>query len=118
MLFKRYPLVIGAPGGSGVADGVPWDDSLSDAFPLAGTSAASDEGFGVNFTPAFSARSRRIPSRSEALSPNSSTKYFVVVSSKLRPLDFLLMRLRSARAWTCSYTFEPIMSPRSDWRIG
>src|SRR5439155_24987162 len=118
MLFKRYPLVIGAPGGSGVADGVPWDDSLSDAFPLAGTSAASDEGFGVNFTPAFSARSRRIPSRSEALIPKNSMKYRVVVSSKLRPRGFLLIRLRPVKACTCSYTFEPIMSPRSLWRTG
>src|SRR2546425_10127277 len=60
----------------------------------------------------------RIPSRSVDLSPKNSAKYRVVARENERPEGLREIRPSSSRPFVCSYTFEPIMSNRSLWRIG
>src|SRR5947209_5870088 len=60
----------------------------------------------------------RIPSRSVDLSPKNSAKYRVVARANERPEGLREISPSSSRPFVCSYTFDPIMSNRSLWRIG
>src|SRR5207247_9638687 len=76
MVYKRYPSVIGCPGRSWDESFPPPPGSTAGTAPSGVGPAGPDTaaGLGVNFPTACSARSRRIPSRSAALRPKTSTK--------------------------------------------